>query len=262
MAIIEIQINTPSSKFSLDVSKINLFIGPNGSGKSKTLESLKSNVQFRDVHGKNGQMVVDENRINRQKQQGVPHRGNLDQNVTQTDFSNYDFENNPKIKNVNVILKQVFGREIKNTGIEGMGLRPCYIKENSVVPIINDSLGITSVSSIIETLEIMQDDSSLLIEEITMGLHPSVVKPILDKICEIAIKKNIAIVCTTQDFVCALYFMNRINDEKYRVFAFSETGNIIIAEKITENNQRDKMRDFVGEFPTMHDFNTMSDFIS
>lgn len=228
---------------SINLSVLTLLVGKNGSGKSRWLSLIQRTLDP-SQRGKNTSLISEVIRVQK-------HRGNYDNTQFSTDsrstsWSNYSFTE--KMKPVVDIIADIFDREIVIKRIDDQRELAYYKKgDNVFVPINADGMGISNTVSVIEALYSLPKNSYLLIDELTLGLHPSVISSYLEKILEIANENQIQIIASTQDLACILYILGAIHDEDIMIYKTTEEPDQKLwITPIEKDSMPSRLIDFLG----------------
>ena len=209
-------------------------------------------------------IFIDENRFYDGKLNYVKGRVELNNITNTTNIAPKTEEKNQ----LNDDLAHLFKRKIEIITDRNGEQAPHFIKNNGDVLTKDDGRGIVNVWTVFEYLAFAPDKLPLFIEELSIGLHPSLLKKYLDRLFMRLSDKKMQLFATTQDPFTAFYFLKNKTDEygnwtdinkEYSVFNFSENDGILNVEKITEKNIFSSMNNLMGDFngdPDLSKFNT------
>jgi len=254
----------PNLVFPLD--QFNLFVGPNGAGKSTMLRTLSespalsTSVLSISNYGLPAEKILLlEERLVRPINY-YPDIEGLTNHLKA--FSNFDYDDSEKVKEIQRYLEILFNRRVLNYVIENGNRITGYRKNNKLkIPIECDGLGIKNIVTTLEAAVYLPEQSVLYIEDPTMGVSPSIAWEFLDILCNILDKKKSILVATTQDFVCLLYFIRKMKEKHLgmNILSFREDEDnpmYSIVELINETN----LGKFMGIFPFISTVVDMADY--
>lgn len=259
---------SPPFKSELDLkpTEFNLFTGMNGSGKTLMLEHI-TNILDNDMQKEHNLHLIPikEDRF---------YLGKI--NYTKGAVSLQNFVNTaniapdtPEKDQLNTDLKHLFQREVDIITDRSGVQYPQYKKQNGNVHVSQDGRGILNTWTILEYISHAPDGFPLVVEEISLGLHPSLLEKFLDRLFKRLKDKKMQLFASTQDPFVVFYFLkNKITESgdwndtnpEYSVFHFSENSDGLDVEKITKDNIYSSMSDLMGDFngsPNLLKFNLL-----
>ena len=186
---------------------------------------------------------------------------NLESNL----FSNFLFK--PEcVDFTNTIFTKLFNRKIdtRKTSESGGGNsvdRLSYKRGENLIDPFDDGYGILQTMGIFQILYLALDDTTVVIEEPTANLYPSVIKPLINEIISIATSKNLQLIIITHDIITSLIFLKKIwnKDVDTTVHKFDQVDDITYIHNIEKDNITSSLEDFLGEFPEKDDITLLKD---
>lgn len=226
---------------SIILNDITLFVGKNGSGKSHNLQQI---VKFLSTGISHPNVTFINEQTRMQKNQGMYSLAGYSKNPLDPNWGNYKFVN--EMKPVMDIVSDLFGREIVIETVELEPTNVFYKKNNKLVHIREDGLGISNTVMIFEALQYMPENSYLLVDELTLGLHPSLIPKYITYLKKYVDDKHIKIIATTQDLSCLLYFLANMNDNKFSVYETTDEEDGLWITPIEASSITSRLRQFLG----------------
>ncbi len=259
----------------LELAQINLFVGKNGSGKSRLLTELARCMANRRNDNKTLDIDKDtpdphEKFFRYVKEDRSPEI--RDMNLTtpidtswnnlrpQEPFSNFTLDSE-MINNFNKIFSEDFNRYLKISKEIGKGEHATYTKNGIGISPNEDGFGLSNIVYLYQFPYLAPKDSTVVIEEPTVGLYPALSDLLLDTFTELAIDNGIQMIYTSHDVFTMLYFLSKRSEhEEFRIFRFTDDGEITIKSfEIKETN--DFLNDFFGSFPSVGQIKILKDFL-
>ena len=178
-------------------------------------------------------------------------------NLEDSLFSNFLFK--PEcVEFTNNIYKKLFNRQIDVRKIYQNARsvdKLSWKRNDDLIDPFDDGYGILQSLGIFQLLYLASPYTTIVIEEPSANLHPSVIKPLIKEMISIAANKNIQLVIITHDIITALIFFKKIwnKDTDTAVHRFEQVDNITYIHNVEKDNITSSLEDFLGEFPEESD---------
>lgn len=233
---------------NLDFTAFNLFTRINGSGKTTALQYLTG--LYRNTAGGN-HSIID---VAKAAQQIDVLTGES----PQQDALALRYLVEPSLEKDNILkfIETRFGRKIVKTEDVRYNAIINYDKNGKLIKFIQDGTGIFSAMLLLRVISFSPLNSVLFFEEISYGLHPSLLVPVFDEFFKIAKEKKTEIFMTSQDPFVVYYFMkNKIiydsgdwddTNPDFSVFNFYDKVDFLTCEKVTKHNFNDCLSELMG----------------
>jgi len=174
---------------SIKLNTFTLLVGKNGSGKSHILRLISRKLSPDNRFNRNNSNVIfldERTRLNKHISRYTAQ--GFSKIPLNPEWSNYNYTQ--EMKPVIDIVCELFNRKIVIKTVELSAPSVYYEKNNTLIPIGDDGLGISNTVFVFEAIYLMPDNGYLLVDELTMGLHPSIIPKYLTHLKKIADKKT------------------------------------------------------------------------
>ena len=180
-------------------------------------------------------------------------------------FSNFLFK--PEcVEFTNNIYKKLFKRQIDVRKIYQQGQsnsvdKFSWKRNDKLIDPLDDGYGILQSLGIFQLLYLASPDTTIVIEEPSANLHPSVIGPLINEMITIASNKNIQLVIITHDIITALIFFKKISnkDADTAAYRFEQIDEITHIHNVEKDNITSSLEDFLGEFPEKSDITLLKE---
>lgn len=254
-------------KLTITPTQFNLFTGMNGSGKTFLLNHITNLLNQKNREQKTNVAIVPirEDRFYAGKLQYVKAQVDLSNIVNTANIA----PETPEKKQLNEDLQYLFQREVDMITDRGGNPAPNFRKSSGNVHVSADGRGIVNTWTILEYVAHSPMNFPLIVEEISLSLHPSLLEKFLDRLFMRLNEKKMQLFATTQDPFTVFYFLkNKLSENcdwndtnpDYSVFHFSDNSDGLNVEKITKENIYSSMNDLMGDFqgsPDLQKFNML-----
>jgi len=250
---------------SINPTEFNLFTGMNGSGKTLLLNGIISILhQVKDLR-EQGFQAIKEDRFYPTKLSYLKGPVALQNFVNTANIA----PDTPEKAQLNEDLEFLFERKVDMIIDRSGNPSPNFRKKKANVHVGQDGRGIVNTWTIFEFVAHAPHNMPLVVEDISLGLHPSLLERFFDRLFVRLKEKDMQLFATTQDPFVVFYFLkNKIKDNgdwndtnpEYSVFHFSDKPDDLEVEKITEENIYSSMSDLMGNFnesPDLQKFNLL-----
>ena len=271
----------------INLKKFNLIIGKNGTGKTRVFKSLvRGNLMpqmmdasidglqhYMTIHDQKeiiGELyanedshfftllvnsILDYHYIPDKRSPYSSSTDNIKQNIFDLEkhlVANYLF-NPDSLEFTTKMYKDIFDRVLhtrKTTKNNNTADRFFYRFGDDLIDPLEDGFGILQTLGIFQVLFMAPKSSTIIIEEPTANLHPSAIRPMLDRILSYAKSKNIQLVVITHDIAAASMFIEKIRDKDpdTTMHRFEQIDRITHIHNVDHDNWVASLDDFMGDY--------------